>query len=215
MNKKVFFLLVFLAFFFSLEAQQFVATTPSNRKGVLEEFTGRTCSYCPQGHVIANNIQANYPDRFFTVNIHSDGYNSLNSYPNLNTAKGNQIRAAFTAEYLPRGVVNRSTPSAVSRDVWASYAEEQLEQTAECNVGGKVMIDPETRVAAIEVEVYYTANSSVSENYLTIVMLQDSIIGSQTYAQENPAQWMGGSQYCHMHILLLHVINMSTRLVYV
>lgn len=201
MNKTVFLSLALLVFSLTLHAQQFVSTTPSNRNAVLEEFTGRTCSYCPEGHVIANSIQTNFPNRFWSVNIHSDGYYSLTSYPNLNTDKGNQIRAAFNAESFPRGVVNRSTPGAISRDAWASYAETQTNQSAECNVGGKVMIDPETRVASILVEVYYTANSLVSENYLTIVMLQDSIIGSQAYAHENPGQWMGGDQYCHMHIL--------------
>ena len=201
MKNTLFLFLTMLAFSLTLKAQQFVSTAPSNRNAVLEEFTGRTCSYCPDGHVIANSIQANYPDRFWSVNIHSDGYNSLTSYPNLNTDKGNQIRAAFNAVSFPRGVINRSTPGAISRDVWDSYVETQMNQAAECNVGGKVMIDPETRVASILVEVYYTANSLVDENYLTVVMLQDSIIGSQSYAQVNPEQWMGGDQYCHMHIL--------------
>ena len=201
MKNTTFLFFALLACSLTLKAQQFVSTMPSNRNVVLEEFTGRTCSYCPDGHVIANSIQADYPDRFWSVNIHSDGYNSLTSYPNLNTDKGNQIRAAFNAETFPRGVINRSTPGAISRDVWDSYVEAQMNQAAECNVGGKVMIDPETRVASILVEVYYTTNSLVNENYLTVVMLQDSIIGSQSYAQVNPEQWMGGDQYCHMHIL--------------
>ena len=109
MKKFTFALMALLAFTFSLKAQQFVSTEPANRNVILEEFTGRTCTWCPSGHVIANQIKAQYPDRFWSVNIHSDGYFSATSYPNLNTAKGNQIRAAFNATSFPSGIVNRSS----------------------------------------------------------------------------------------------------------
>ena len=202
MKKLTFSLMALLAFSFSLKAQQFVSTTPANRNVILEEFTGRLCGYCPDGHVIANQIKANYPDRFWSVNIHSAGQNnySLDTYPNLNTTKGNQIRAAFGANSFPSGVVNRSTSSAVGRGSWSGYATQQMGQAAECNIGGRVTLNPVSRVATITVEVYYTGNSSVDENYLTVVMLQDSIWGSQSSGSTNPAQWQNG-QYCHMHIL--------------
>ena len=64
-----------------------------------------------------------------------------------------------------------------------------------------VILNPQTRVATITVEVYYTGNSSASENYLTVAMLQDSILGSQSGgATWNPGQMING-QYVHMHIL--------------
>ena len=75
-----------------------------------------------------------------------------------------------------------------------------MNQAAECNVAGAVRINPDTRMASITVEVYYTGNSSATENYLTVVMLQDSIMGSQSSGSTNPSQWVNG-QYCHMHIL--------------
>ena len=64
-----------------------------------------------------------------------------------------------------------------------------------------MVLNPETRVATITVEVYYTGNSTVDQNYLTVAMLQDSILGSQSdYGNYNPTQWLNG-QYVHMHIL--------------
>lgn len=63
------------------------------------------------------------------------------------------------------------------------------------------MVNPETRVATITVEVYYTGNSSVDQNFLTVAMLQDSILGAQSdYGNYNPGQWIG-NQYVHMHTL--------------
>lgn len=206
MKKLTLAIMALMAFSFSMKAQMYVSTTPANRNVVLEEFTGRTCGYCPEGHVIANQIKANHPDRFWSVNIHSNSYFSSTTYPNLNTVKGNQIRAAFNAEAFPSGVVNRSTASAVVRNHWSNYSNQQFGQAAECNVAGKALINPVSRVAAITVEVYYTANSSVDENYLTVVMLQDSIWGSQASGQDNPEQWLNG-QYCHMHILRDVVTN--------
>lgn len=199
MKKVYFVLLTMLAFGFTAKAQQYVSTTPANRNVILEEFTGRTCTWCPSGHVIANNIASSHPDRFWSVNIHSDGFFSATSYPNLNTAKGNSIRAAFNATSFPSGVVNRTTALAVGRGEWTGQANNQFNQAAECNLGGVAKINPDTRVANIIVEVYYTGNSSSEENYVTIMMLQDSIWGSQTGGTDNPAQWVNG-QYCHMHV---------------
>ena len=175
MKKFTFALMALLAFTFSLKAQQFVSTQPA---------------------------KADYPDRFWSVNIHSAGQAnfSIDTYPNLNTTKGNQIRAAFGANSFPSGVVNRSTASAVWRGNWSGYSTQQMAQAAECNIGGRVALNPVSRAATITVEVYYTGNSSVNENYLTVVMLQDSIWGSQSSGSSNPAQWQNG-QYCHMHIL--------------
>ena len=200
MRKITLTLMALLSMTYIVNAQQYVSTEPSNRNVILEEFTGRTCQWCPAGHVIANNIASSNPGRFWSVNIHSDGYFSATTYPNLNTVKGNSIRAAFSATSFPSGVVNRSTSSAVGRDVWTNYSNSQFNQAAECNVAGLAQINPGTRLATITVEVYYTGNSSESENYLTVMMLQDSIFGSQTNGSANPAQWING-QYCHMHVL--------------
>ena len=42
-----------------IHSQTIVSTSPENKKVVLEEFTGITCGYCPDGHAIANNIANN------------------------------------------------------------------------------------------------------------------------------------------------------------
>ena len=84
MKKITLFLLTVLAFTFSLKAQQYVSTEPSNRNVILEEFTGRGCGYCPDGHRIANEIMANNPGRVWAINIHAGGY-AYTSYPNMIT----------------------------------------------------------------------------------------------------------------------------------
>lgn len=199
MKKITLALMALLVFTFSLKAQQYVSTQPSNRNVVLEEFTGRGCTWCPDGHKIANEIAANNPGRFWAVNIHA-GYYAQTSYPNMITTDGNTIHGGFSIDGYPTGVVNRSTPNGQGRNYWNNLTNQQLNQTSECNIGGMVVVNPDTRVASITVEIYYTGNSSVDENYLTVAMLQDSILGSQTGMSGNPDQVIG-NQYCHMHIL--------------
>jgi len=199
MKKFTFVVMALLALAFTVKAQQYVSTEPANRNVILEEFTGRNCGYCPEGHLIANQIMASNPGRVWAINVHSGSY-APTSYPNFNTNVSATILSGFSVSGFPSGVVNRSTAAAQSRGVWNSLTTQQLGQAAECNVAGVARINPETRVATITVEVYYTGNSGYDENYLTVAMLQDSIMGSQSGMTGNPAQVVNGT-YCHMHIL--------------
>ena len=206
MKKITLALLALLSMTYMAKAQQYVSTTPANRNVIIEEFTGRNCGYCPDGHLIANTIMANNPGRVWAINVHAGGY-APTSYPNFLTPDGNTIHGGFSISGYPTGVVNRSTSSGQSRSAWNGLATQQMAQAAECNVAGIAMINPDTRVATITVEVYYTGNSAYDDNYLTVAMLQDSIMGSQSGMTSNPAQVVNG-QYCHMHILR-DVINES------
>ena len=206
MKKSTLFILAILALAFSVKAQQFVSTEPSNRNVILEEFTGRYCGYCPDGHLIANTIMADNPGRVWAINVHAGQY-AATDYPNFNTSDGSTIHNGFTITGYPTGVVNRSTAVGQSRSAWTNLSNGQLAQASECNVAGRVAINPDTRIATITVEVYYTGNSNYDHNYLTVAMLQDSILGSQSGASSNPAQVLNG-QYCHMHVLR-DVINQS------
>ena len=200
MKKFTFALMALLAFTFSLKAQQYVSTEPANRNVILEEFTGRGCGYCTDGHRIANELMAAHPGRLWAINIHAGGY-AQTSYPNMITPDGNTIHGGFSISGYPTGVVNRTTSNGIDRGQWGNQANNQLNQAAECNIAGMAIVNPQTRIATITVEVYYTGNSTVDENYLTVAMLQDSILGSQAdYGNYNPTQWVG-NQYCHMHIL--------------
>lgn len=195
-----------LACVIQVNAQQpkYVSTEPANRNVLIEEYTGRNCGWCPVGQNIVNNIIEKNEGRVFTVNIHPQGnVLSPTTYPNLNTVKGGELYNVFGTGGLPAAVINRTTEKAEGLvsddDTWEPMANEQLSQIAECNVAGHVSINPDTRLARITVEVYYTADSKVEENYLTVIMLQDNIMGEQSGADGNPSQ-MVGSQYRHMHV---------------
>ncbi len=196
--KKIFTLII-VAVALQINAQQFVSTEQQNRNVFIEEYTGKNCTWCPEGQMVANGIARTNPGRVFLVNIHAGSFSPAN-YPNLNTEDGTAMVEANQLYSFPAGYVNRTSEYAVGREQWSSYTMEQLAQTAECNIGGNVVIDPVTRVATINVEVYYTSNSSKDKNYLTVMMLQDDIIGDQEGGHYNPEQYING-EYHHLHVL--------------
>ena len=182
-----------------VSAQSFVSTEPQKRNVLIEEFTGRSCQYCPEGQIVANSIESNYPDRAFVVAVHAGGLSPY-SYPNLNTTIGDELDAAFTGTSRPSAVINRSKAEEMGRTGWSYEAGVQLGQDAEVNVGGVVVVDNSSRRATIVVDAYYTGSSVSASNYLNVYMIQDSILGSQQGADKNPDQIVNGS-YCHMHVL--------------
>lgn len=187
-----------IAFIFSANAQTIVSTTPTNRNALLEEFTGRNCGYCPDGHLIANQIAAQHPGRFWSINIHAGGF-SPTTYPNLNTSDGNIIHNYFNISGYPCGTVNRNSRVPSDRGSWSGQVNNVLSQSSCVNIGAIAIINPETRMLHVDVELYYTANSTASTNKLSVALLQNNILGSQSGGSSNPSQWING-QYNHMHI---------------
>ena len=84
MKKNVLFLLVLIASFVTLKAQDFVTKEVTKRNVLIEEFTGRKCINCPIGHIEAKAIEEAYPGRVWSINLHGGYYSSLD-YPDLNT----------------------------------------------------------------------------------------------------------------------------------
>ena len=193
------YLLSLIIVLFSLEllnAQQYVVTTPTNKNVLLEEYTGGYCSYCPNGHRIANEVAAKYPGRVFPVNIHAGNF-AYTTYPNMTTTQGNEYNNNFGVTSYPTGILNRV--GQVSYTQWEAKVDEMMKENAIVNIAGDYTINAATRTVQITVEMYYTGNSSQSTNYLTVYMLQDDIVGYQAGSNLNPTQIVDG-QYNHTHV---------------
>lgn len=188
---------------FHASAQQWVSTTPQKRNVVLEEFTGINCTWCPAGHVIANEIEASNPGRVFLINIHSGSFAAPSAGQiDLRTPAGNAIDAAAGITGYPSGSVNRNTsPWGQGRNLWSSQASAILNESSPVNVYVKAFVDFTTRELTTEVEVYYTSASAQSKNYLTVALTQDGILGSQIDGSNaNPGNFVNGL-YKHNHAL--------------
>ena len=146
MKKNLLLLVLLMTSFIALNAQDFVTKEVTKRNVLIEEFTGRKCVNCPIGHIEAKAIEEAYPGRVWSINLHGGYYSSLD-YPNLNTDICDTIGMYFNPQMFPSALVNRRTTSTLANTQWRAAVDEQIQQTAECNIAGQVAINPLTRVA--------------------------------------------------------------------
>ena len=202
MKKLTFLMCAILACLFNANAQEpkYVSTEPQPRNVLIEEMTGRECGYCPQGQKAVNQMMAANPGRVFSVNIHRLGFMSSTTKPNLNTEIGGDLFNTFGVSGIPAAAINRSGSTIHPADPQAAMmVNAMLQEEAEVNVAGNVLINPETRTATVNVEIYYTADSKATTNYLNVMMLQDSILGGQNGGDYFNPEQMIGKDYVHMH----------------
>lgn len=199
--------------------QLLVDTTPQYKNVVLEEFTGIHCVFCPDGHVIAQNIKNVYPDDVFVLNLHTGGYAYPNQgEPDFRVGENDSIAAISNLAGYPAGTVNRKQfpmtqggGTAMSRGDWLDAASEVLAQNSYVNIGMLMQYDSILNTLIIDVELYYTDSTPVDGfgfsplNYLNIVLVQDSIAGPQDGASQfNPGAIINGPwqpTYSHQHMV--------------
>lgn len=201
--KKTVLILVGLLFFCLNQYGQnehFVSYDTCYKNVILEEYTGINCVYCPEGHLIVNQLVEEYPNRIFPINIHVGSFAS-NTYT---TAFGNDLLNQIGHYGFPTGTVNRhlfgDSITSVSRDRWESCCDSIMSQVSPVNIAARGTLDWATRELQITVQLYYTASDTCPTHRLNVAVLQDNIIGHQTGAIANPSQIVG-EQYRHGHVL--------------
>jgi len=184
-------------------SQTIVGTTPSNKNVILEELTGKTCTYCPDGHKRAQALKDANPGRVVVLNIHTGGYAAGN--PNYRTTWGDYVGGLFSVTGYPTGAINRADyGSGVmhSRGDWATNAANVIGQLSPVNVGGTATIDLDTRMLTVDVEAYYTAAGPGSSNKMNVIIMQNNIAGPQTGGTSfYPAQILPNGDYNHNHMV--------------
>lgn len=206
MKKVSFFILLFFLMTDTF-CQTFVSTVPENKNVILEEFTGLMCTYCPDGHLISNQIKSSNKDDFFAINIHEGYYAVWPNRADYTTNIGNAITNLFPAHGHPTAVVNRGN-TVLSRGQWASAVNSTIGQSSYVNVAAQSTIDLLSRELTVEVEAYYTGNGS-GQNNIHIALLQNNVEGYQYNASANPSQVLPNGNYNHMHMLRDMVTGLS------
>ncbi|MCX7728491.1 MAG: Omp28-related outer membrane protein [Bacteroidia bacterium] len=198
----------------NITAQLPVDTILQNKKAVIEEFTGIYCGACPNGHAVLSTIHHNDPNNVVLISIH-EGYFAepeVPLVPDFRTQDGDSIalipgmRATNGVATYPSASVNRMifNGSIMSMPAysWSAAVNSVKTQTAYCNVALQATLDVQTRVLNVHTQVYYTANSPSSTNFLTIALLEDSVPGPQhDYGNYNPTNWFPDGSYKHNDVL--------------
>ena len=205
---KNYFILFILISYVTSFSQTIVSTDSQNKKVILEEYTGIHCTYCPDGHEIAESIKDQYPDDVLLINIHVGGYATPSAgEPDFRTSFGEAIANQSNLTGYPSGSLNRQYFSsltmnggtAMGRGGWTTAASQVLNQSAYVNVGVEASINVQNNELTVHVEGYYTGDSPENTNYLNVVLTQNNTLGPQTGGGM-------GTNYNHMH-RLVHMLT--------
>ena len=192
-----------------LSAQTFVSTAPENKNIILEEFTGISCGYCPDGHKIGQQLHDANPSDVFLINIHTGGYATPQGPgTDFNTSFGAAIAGQSGLTGYPAGTVNRHQfpmtqggGTAMSRSDWGSASTQLLANPSPLNVGIQASADMATNTLVVDIEVYYTGTQTVTSNMLNIAVVQNNIEGPQSGMSLNPTSILPNGNYNHSHML--------------
>lgn len=193
-------------FFGAVQAQTMVSTETGVRTVIMEEYTGAKCSNCPSGHKISDQIKAKHANRYAAINIHCTSLGApYPNYPDFRTPVGEIMFREFDISGLPLGVIDRARLSEentfeISRDLWESYIEKELNKTPIVNIAAKATIDYQKREMICEIEAYYLNDSKFKENRLNVALLQNNVLAPQQGAEQYKEMVVGG-EYRHNHIL--------------
>ncbi|MDD3280599.1 MAG: Omp28-related outer membrane protein [Bacteroidales bacterium] len=204
----------------------FVSKTATNRNVLLEDFTGINCLFCPDGHKIADEISALYPDDFFHINIHAGNF----ARDTFTTTEGTALDNVFNKKYNSSGALFKAYPQAcinreliketdtadaayvASRMYWNGIVTQLLNEPSYVNVAAKTSINKSTRKLTCKVQAYFTADSEVDEgkNYINIALTQSNIWGPQKYGETfYPAMYDAASGlYKHNHMLRAYITSL-------
>lgn len=194
-------LFVCLSLFCYLAGAQTIVSTKVKKKSVLlEEYTGISCGYCPEGHAIGHNMKEMYGDKVSILAIHAGYYSSPVNGDDFRTPFGEPFVTEFGVSGYPAGAVNRTifpgnSNVAMSRSLWLPSAQTVMKEEAPVNIGVSSSYDPATREVTVDVELYYhELMDGYEEHTINLAVTQDSVWGYQV-GTPNP------NNYCHMHML--------------
>lgn len=206
--------LLFLASLFGCStvalAQLPVSTATENKNAVLEEFTGIYCTFCPDGHLKAQQFADANPGDVVLINIHAGGYANPNgSDPDFRTPWGAAIDGQSGLAGYPAGTMNRrvftghqqASGTAQSRGSWATTGAIVIGEGSYANIAMEATLDFGTGVLTVDVETYFTGVAPAGMSKLNVAVLQSNIEGPQTGMAANPAQVLPNGMYSHNHML--------------
>ena len=139
--KKTSLLLIFLcAITTMLQAQVLVSTDPSPKNALLEEYTGIHCTYCPDGHAIAQSILDNNPGRVCVIAIHQGSFAAPSAgEPDYRTSFGDALAGQTGLTGYPSGTVNRhvftGSTTALNRGSWSASCDQIMQEMSPVNIG--------------------------------------------------------------------------------
>jgi len=174
---------------------------------LLEEFTGHTCSNCPEGALLAHDLKEQYEEKLILISIHAGSYaipkpDDPGFEIDLRTETGNLLLEEFDISGFPSGMINRTevyNKWGLPIFVWENVLDSMMKAQPVIGMQMITEYDDSERKLCIHIKSKYLKDLSNSL-MLSVYITEDSIKGAQT--NDNPD--IGPSvlyPYWHMHVL--------------
>lgn len=153
--KKFLYILPLLAFLTACdidEEDRYIETGPVNveRKVLLEEFTGQTCTNCPDAHKIIENLEEQYGDDLIVVSIHAGHFGIMKPY-GLMQEEGDTYANRWNITAYPAGVINRNS-GVENMSQWSATIMEDFKQTTDLQLSLEAQLSDDGK----KIEVFTT-----------------------------------------------------------
>lgn len=182
------------------QGQILVSDQPQQRTVLLEEYTAINCGNCPGGHALAANLVAANPGQIHVVAVHGGGLATPSTgQPDLRSAPSTALWQHYGVASQPRAAINRipvGSQTVMSTSQWTNAVNNVLASPSPVNIGVGSTFEAGPRTLTVQVELFYTADGAGAADRITVLLLQDHIIG---YQQD----YVYGAQanYDHRHVL--------------
>lgn len=178
--KKLLYLLAFLPFLTSCdnikEEDRFIdmGSATIERNVLLEEFTGQTCSNCPEAHAIIEQLEEQYGEHLVVVSIHAGSF-GLKAPVGLMQEEGDIYASRWNIESYPSGVVDR-TGGAEDRALWATSIRTDIEKPTSLDITLQASLADDGQT----IDVYTTMISSEAlQGSLQLWVVENGIVAYQ------------------------------------
>lgn len=181
-------------------------SNPSQRKVLVEDYTGHKCGNCPAAADVLKALETQYMGKIVPLAVHAGFFSTINAnYPSdFRTTAGNAYDTQFgnSAAGNPNGLTNRNgygTGGFIKAySAWGSEVSQQITQAPKFQLFIKYKYDSGTLLLSTDVKVKsLTTNTGV---YKVVVLLsEDSVIAEQLdYRLPSGSQFVTNYEFDHM-----------------
>lgn len=187
------------------EASVMNLAVATNKKVVIEEYTGQGCPNCPLGHAALEWIEQDFPGKVIPLAIHT--------YPgdNFSTPQALELQEALGMNAAPTARINRlpvSNPMTISdkgdylyknAGLWYDYVVAELSEFAPADIE-ITNVDFNGEEYTVDMEVTYALDMENQNVNILTVISENNLQGVQVnnrYTVENPAlrEWGAGGEF--------------------
>jgi len=178
----------------------------TNRKILLEDYTGHTCVNCPGATTVALELKEQYPEQVIVLTVHAGWFAQPMTEPydaDFRTVEGEELVDFFGIITNPAGMVNRIGEGAeriLGEGEWPSAVGIEVNKPVEASINITNEYNDQTRILSTSLDVKFF-NSLPGFYRVCAFIIEDNIVSPQMNNDLKVGPTPDILDYVHMHML--------------